>query len=173
MAIYIYIRLHGKMKIIVSTCLCRKIPYRTPYYAHCLKKLFEAAFTFSQLVKTKVIEAPWGGTPNGPAWDFTFCLQRMRNVGSSTTLIDESSCAVVSAWYLKVYWETELHRRLKKSNKKQQYADNYLQLNYSTCFGRPSRPSSGVHKTVVAASGTDHTVKYKSWTRSIILTNRL
>jgi len=30
--------------------------------------------------------------------------------------------------------------------------------NYSTCFGRSSRPSSGVHKTVVAASGTDHTI---------------
>ena len=40
----------------------------------------------------------------------------------------------------------------------QQYADIYLLLNYSTCFGRPSRPSSGVHKTIVAASGTDHTV---------------
>ena len=35
----------------------------------------------------------------------------------------------------------------------QQYADIYLLLNYSTCFGRPSCPSSGVHKTVVAASG--------------------
>jgi len=35
----------------------------------------------------------------------------------------------------------------------QQYADIYLLLNYSTCFGRPSRPSLGVHKTVVAASG--------------------
>jgi len=40
----------------------------------------------------------------------------------------------------------------------QQYADVYLLLNYSTCFGRPSRPSSGVHKTVVAVSGTDHTI---------------
>jgi len=39
----------------------------------------------------------------------------------------------------------------------QQYADIYLLLNYCTCFGRPSRPSSGVHKTVVAISGTDHT----------------
>jgi len=48
--------------------------------------------------------------------------------------------------------------RLKKSNKMQQYADIYLLLNYSTCFGRPSRPSSGAHKTVVAASGTDHTI---------------
>ena len=40
----------------------------------------------------------------------------------------------------------------------QQYAYIYLLLNYSTCFGRPSRPSTGVHKTVVAASGTDHTI---------------
>jgi len=39
----------------------------------------------------------------------------------------------------------------------QQYADMYLLPNYSTYFKRPSRPSSGVHKTVVAASGTDHT----------------
>ena len=40
----------------------------------------------------------------------------------------------------------------------QQYADIYLLLNYCTCFGRPSRPSSGVRKTVVAASGTNHTI---------------
>ena len=40
----------------------------------------------------------------------------------------------------------------------QQYVDIYLLLNYSACFGRPSRPSSGVHKTVVAAFGTDHTI---------------
>ena len=53
-----------------------------------------------------------------------------------------------------------MHRnsRLKKANKMQQYADIYLLLNYSTCFGRPSRLSSGVHKTVAAASGTDHTI---------------
>ena len=47
---------------------------------------------------------------------------------------------------------------LKKSNEMQQYEDMYLLLYYSTCFGRPSRPSLGVHKTVVAASGTDHTI---------------
>jgi len=45
-----------------------------------------------------------------------------------------------------------------KSNKMQQYADIYLLLNHSTCFGCPSHPSSGVHKTVIAASGTDHTI---------------
>jgi len=55
---------------------------------------------------------------------------------------------------------SSVHRnsRLKKYNKMQQYADIYLPLNYSTYFGRPSSPSSGVHKTVVAASGTDHTI---------------
>ena len=35
----------------------------------------------------------------------------------------------------------------------QQYADIYLLQNYSTCFGCPSHPSPGVHKTVTAASG--------------------
>ena len=38
----------------------------------------------------------------------------------------------------------------------QQYADVYLLLIYSTYFGCPSHPSSGVHKTVTAASGTGH-----------------
>jgi len=48
--------------------------------------------------------------------------------------------------------------RLKESNKMKLYAGIYLLLNCSSCFGRPSHPSSGVHKTVVAASGTDHTI---------------
>ena len=48
--------------------------------------------------------------------------------------------------------------RLKKSNEMQLYADIYLLLNYPKFFGRPSRPSSGVHKNIVAASGTDHTI---------------
>jgi len=52
----------------------------------------------------------------------------------------------------------EKHTELKKFNEMQQYADIYLLLNYSTCLGRPSRQSSGVHKTLVVASGTDHTI---------------
>jgi len=58
----------------------------------------------------------------------------------------------------KFYIHDSVHRnsRLKKSNEMQQNADIYLLLNYCTCFGRPSRPSSGVNKTIVAASGTDH-----------------
>ena len=40
----------------------------------------------------------------------------------------------------------------------QQYAGIYLLQNHSTCFGCPSHPSSGVHKTVTAASGTGHSM---------------
>jgi len=38
----------------------------------------------------------------------------------------------------------------------QQYAVIYLLQIYSTSFGCPSHPSSGVHKTVTATSGTGH-----------------
>jgi len=59
----------------------------------------------------------------------------------------------------------------------QQYADMYLLLNYSTCFGPPSRPSLGVHKTVVAASGTDRTIwgPNKGWfgTKPALIWSRL
>jgi len=55
-----------------------------------------------------------------------------------------------------VPWIVILGRR--NPNKMHLYADIYLLVNYSTCFGRPSRPSSAVRKTVVAASGTDHTI---------------
>ena len=57
-----------------------------------------------------------------------------------------------------------MHRnsRLKKSNEMHLYADIYLLLNYSTRFGRPWRPSSGVHKTVIAACGTVHTIR-EAW----------
>ena len=37
---------------------------------------------------------------------------------------------------------------LIRSNKMQQYAGIYLLQIYSTCFGCPSHPSSGVHETV-------------------------
>ena len=39
-----------------------------------------------------------------------------------------------------------------------QYAGVYLLQNHSTCFGRLSHPSSGVHQTVTAASGTGNSV---------------
>ena len=50
-----------------------------------------------------------------------------------------------------------LRTGMKKSSDMQQDADIYLLLIYSICFGRQTRSSSGVHKTVVAAAGTHHT----------------
>ena len=44
----------------------------------------------------------------------------------------------------------------------QQYAGVYLLQNNSTCFGCPSHASSGLHKTVTAASGTGHP-KHVEW----------
>jgi len=40
----------------------------------------------------------------------------------------------------------------------QQYVSIYLLQNHSTYFACPSHPSSGVHKTVNAASGTGHSI---------------
>jgi len=42
------------------------------------------------------------------------------------------------------------------SNDMQQYAVYILLQNCSTCFGCRPHPSSGVHKTVVTATGTSH-----------------
>ena len=56
------------------------------------------------------------------------------------------------------YIHGSVHRNsiLIRSNKMQQYASIYLLQNYSTSFGCLSHPSSGVHQTVTAASGTGH-----------------
>jgi len=62
------------------------------------------------------------------------------------------------------YIHGSVHRdsELIRYNKMQQYAGIYLLQGHSTCFGCPSHPSSGVEKTVTAASGTSHTVQYQS-----------
>jgi hypothetical protein len=52
---------------------------------------------------------------------------------------------------------------LIRSNEMQQYAGLYLLQNYSTCFGFLSHPSSGIHQTVTAASGTGHSVRSSSY----------
>ena len=49
---------------------------------------------------------------------------------------------------------TEHFYVLIRPNKMQQYAGIYLRQVYSTCFGRPSRPSSGAQKNLTEASGT-------------------
>ena len=55
------------------------------------------------------------------------------------------------------------HSILIRSNKMKQYAGVYLLQNHCTCFGRPSHPLSGVHKTITAASGTGH-IAYQATT---------
>jgi len=74
---------------------------------------------------------------------------------------EESYCVFLSYHSANLYKLSDINKtlfRLKKSNEMQHYADIYLLLIYFTYFGRPSRPSPGVHKTVVAASGTDRTI---------------
>ena len=58
------------------------------------------------------------------------------------------------------YIHGSVHRNsiLIRSNQMQQYAGIYLLQNHSTYFVCPSHPSSGVHKTVTAASGTGHSI---------------
>ena len=54
--------------------------------------------------------------------------------------------------------KAELHiTSLKKFNRCNSM-QIFITAKLLTCFGRPSRPTSAVHKTVVAASGTDHTI---------------
>jgi len=45
------------------------------------------------------------------------------------------------------------------SNEMQQYAVYILLQNHSAFFGCRPHPTSGVHKTVVTATGTSHTAK--------------
>ena len=63
--------------------------------------------------------------------------------------------------YFFFYIHGSAHRNaiLIRSNKTQKIAGVYLLQNHSTCFGCPSHPSSGVHKTVTAASGIGHTIR--------------
>jgi hypothetical protein len=63
--------------------------------------------------------------------------------------------AVSKMWGI-FYIHGSVHRNsiLTRPNKMQQYAGIYLLQNHSWCFRCPSHPSSGVHKTVTAASGT-------------------
>ena len=72
--------------------------------------------------------------------------------------IASHNCVDISLLLAAFYIHGSVHRNsmLIRSNKMQQYAGFYLLQNHSTCFGRLSHPSSGVHKTVTAASGTGH-----------------
>ena len=61
---------------------------------------------------------------------------------------------------------------LIRSNKTQQYAGIYLLQNYSTCSGCLSHPSSGVHKTVTAATGAGHSVRATTFRQRGLIRSR-
>ena len=89
-----------------------------------------------------------------------------------TSLLQHTFCGIVYVWIWmnskccwnkknsEFYIHVSMHRNsiLIRFNKTQQYAGVYLLQNYSICFGCPSHPSSGVHKTVNAASGIGHSI---------------
>ena len=80
--------------------------------------------------------------------------QGVRGPGPKVDHSPQSSFKVKNEWsctYISPY-------KLVRSNKMQQYAGIYLLQNHSTCFGCPSHPLSGLHKTVTAASGTGHSI---------------
>jgi len=104
---------------------------------------------------------------DGQTWELIVAFRSFANASTSyrrkfafTSRFWTLKRADINNRFLTFYIRGSVHRnsRLKISNEMQQYADIYLLLNYSTCFGRPSRPSSGVHKTLVAACGTDRTI---------------
>jgi len=54
----------------------------------------------------------------------------------------------------------------------QHNADNYLLQNFSTCFGCPLHPSSGEHKTLIAASGTGHCISATTFFHRCLIMTR-
>jgi len=104
---------------------------------------------------------------------FSYCLlwnmllENFKRVTKLFSHVEMAHMAILFRIYDSIFFFffccSSVHRNstLKRSNKMQLHADIYLLLNYSTCFRRPSHPSSGVHKTVVVASGTDHTMACK------------
>ena len=67
---------------------------------------------------------------------------------------NNKDCGVCLIQCILYSWFRDHNSILIRSIKMQQYAGIYLLQNYSTCFGCPPHPSSGVHKIVTAVSGT-------------------
>ena len=63
---------------------------------------------------------------------------------------------IQAAFFFYIHGSVHRDSILIRSNQIQQYAGVHLLQNYSTCFGCLSQPSSGLQKSVTAASGTGH-----------------
>jgi len=102
------------------------------------------------------VDVDWCQFPQSTCFVVPYGCIRSVQILLDIKLVDHFCLFGIDKFYIR--GSVRRNTRLKKSNNMQLYADIYLLLNYSTCFGRSSRPSSAVHKTVVAASGTDYTV---------------
>ena len=85
------------------------------------------------------------------------------------------SSTVQSYQLLEFYIHGSVHRNsmLMKSNEMQQYADIYLLPHYSTCFGCPWHPPSGVRKTVISASGLVWDNRHTDCPKPVLIWSRL
>ena len=88
-------------------------------------------------------------------WCCRIHLNDMMQVGIVTTTTTVTTTTAATFY---IHGSVHHNSILIRSNKMQQYAGIYLLQNHSTCFGCPSHPSSGVHQTVTAASGTGHSI---------------
>ena len=88
---------------------------------------------------------------------FDLCTLRKERIKDGAT--PENHVGRHSDFFFNIHGSVHRDSILIRSNELQQYAGVYLLQNYCTCFGCISHPSSGVHQTVTAASGTGHSVR--------------
>ena len=90
----------------------------------------------------------------------SFAYITLSCINSCLSNPQNETCNVYRLFVFDFYIHDSVHRDsiLIRSDKMQQYAGIYLLQIYSACFGCPSHPSSGVHETVAAASGTGHCI---------------
>ena len=167
-------------------CLARGLHFVRPLYYSRLYSWLESAhktshmfvsmpLTWSPIAQSSLVLL-WFGLPKENGSSSTIHVSQ-----TLSTLFNSSFCSLflyLTGWtrYAVLenlrslfYWayvnnfyiHGSVHRDsiLIRSSEMQQYAGVYLLHNYSTCFGCLSHPSSGVHQTVTAASGTGHSVR--------------
>jgi hypothetical protein len=92
-----------------------------------------------------------------PTWDMTgfdmFCLFTKRSCVWLIPHLRSLPTVVYNSWIHNYIWIATGQIAQDATD-----AGIYLLQNHSPCFGCPSHPSSGLHKTATAASGTCHSI---------------
>ena len=89
-------------------------------------------------------------------WPYILIIDRYKSTGTEGEVPQKRAPSVAVFHVMIINTYSKVIPILIRSDKMQQYAGIYLLQIYSTCFGCPSHPSSGLHKTVTASSGTGH-----------------